>query len=168
MPPNMLAYLDLVRRAENDRHRYEDQLSNILIRLIPNLMMPNFEDDKVQRLDPEMVRMYDRIARDYAVGTQRFQGMANRIGIPAECRVLHLNYSYALSRNPVLITQTAQRLVAGDYAGLHRMLTVVGRDLNEKYATADSELSRLCGEYNVRKSFTIGDNAGGGGSILGF
>ena len=79
-----------------------------------------------------------------------------------------MNYSFALSRNPVLISETAHRLVAGDYAGLHRMLSTVGRDLNEKYATADSELSRLCGEYNVRKSFTIGDNGGGGGAILGF
>ncbi len=168
MPPNILAYLDLVRRAEIDRHRYEDQLSNILLRLIPNLMMPNFDDDKVQGLDPQMVRMYDRIAREYVVGTQRFQGMAGRIGVPADCRVLHLNYSYALSRNPVLITETAHRLVGGDYAGLHRMLSTVGRDLDEKYAAADSELSRLCSEYNVRKSFTIGDNGGGGGSILGF
>ena len=119
-------------------------------------------------IDPQMVRMYDRIAREYVVGTQRFQGMAGRIGVPADCRVLHLNYSYALSRNPVLITETAHRLVGGDYAGLHRMLSTVGRDLDEKYAAADSELSRLCSEYNVRKSFTIGDNGGGGGSILGF
>ena len=169
MPPNILAYLDLVRRAENDRHRYEDRLSNMLMGLIPSLMMPNFEDDKVQRLDPQMVRMYDQIAREYAVGTQRFQMMAGRVGVPADCRVLHLNYSYALSRNPVLITETARRLVGGDYAGLHRMLTTVGRDLDEKYSAADSELNRLCGEYNVRKSFTIGDNGGGGGgSILGF
>ena len=120
------------------------------------------------RLSIAANKPYDQIAREYVVGTQRFQGMAGRIGVPADCRVLHLNYSYALSRNPVLITETAHRLVGGDYAGLHRMLSTVGRDLDEKYAAADSELSRLCGEYNVRKSFTIGDNGGGGGSILGF
>ena len=131
-------------------------------------MMPNFDDDKVQGLDPKMIRMYDQVARDYAVGTQRFQGMANRIGVPADCRALHLNYSYALSRNPVMITETARRLVGGDYAGLHRMLSTVARDLSEKYGTADSELYRICNEYNVQKSFTIGDNGAGGGSILGF
>lgn len=167
MPPDIQRYLDLVRRAEFDRRRYEDQLSNVLLQLIPRLMMPNFEEDNVQALDPRVVAMYNRTAQEYAVGTRRFQVLAGRIGVPAECRVLHANYSYALSRNPALILETARRLVGGDYAGLHRMLGSVGRDLEEKYSAADGELGRICAEYNVRKSFDIG-NGSGGGSIFGF
>jgi hypothetical protein len=168
MPPDILRYLDLVRRAEFDRKRYEDQLSNLLIRLIPSIMMPNFDDDSVQGLDPRMVGMYNRTAQEYAVATRRFQVMAGRIGVPPSCRTLHANYSYALSRNPAIILETGRRLVGGDYAGLHRMLGTVGPDIREKYAVADNELARLCDQYNVRKSFTIGDEGSGGRSIFGF
>jgi hypothetical protein len=169
MPPDILRYLDLVRRAEIDRKRYEDQLSNVLIRLIPSIMLPNFDDNSVQRLDPQLVQMYNRTAQEYGVATRRFQAMAGRVGVPPSCRTLHANYSYALSRNPALIMETGRRLVQGDYAGLHRMLGTAGRDLREKYAVADNELSRLCDHFSVRKSFTIGDEGGGGGgSLFGF
>jgi hypothetical protein len=64
--------------------------------------------------------------------------------------------------------ETARRLVNGDYAGLHRMLRTVGGDLREKYGVADNELAGLCERYNVRKSFTIGDEGSGGRSLFGF
>jgi hypothetical protein len=167
MPEDIRRYLAFLESAEQDRRNYEARLSNIMLGLIPSLMMPNFDSDKVQGLDPQMVQMYNRIAQEYAIGTRRFQLQAQRIGVPASCRVLHLNYSYALSRNPTIIVETARRLVAGDYGGLHQMLATVGADMNQKYSAADFELGRICGQYNMPKPFQIGEGSSGG-SIFGF
>jgi hypothetical protein len=168
MPDDIRRYLAFLQRVEAERKAYEGRLTNLLIRLIPNLMMPNFDEDNVQGLDPRIVQMYDRTAREYAMAGRRFQVAAARIGVPLACRTLHANYSYALSRHPVLIVETAHRLVGGDYAGLHQMLGTVGADVNEKFEAADQELERICDQYNERKPFTIGNPRSGGGSLFGF
>jgi hypothetical protein len=168
MPDDIRRYLAFVQRVEAERKAYEARLSNILIRLIPSLMMPNFDEDHVQGLDPQVVSMYNRTAQEYAMAGRRFQVAAGRIGVPLSCRVLHINYSYALSRNPVIITETARRLVNGDYGGLHQMLGTVGADINQKFDTADSELERICNQYSMRKPFSIGNGPAGGGNLFGF
>jgi hypothetical protein len=167
MPDDIRRYLVFLERVERERRAYEARLSNILIRLIPTLMMPKFDEDSVQGLDPQVVGMYNRTAMEYATAGRRFHAAAVRIGVPPSCRVLHANYAYALNRHPLLINETARRLVNGDYGGLHQMLGAVGADVNEKFATADSELERICDQYNMRKPFTLG-NARSGGSLFGF
>jgi hypothetical protein len=167
MPDDIRRYLAFVQRVEAERKAYEARLSNLLIRLIPSLMMPKFDEDSVQGLDPQLVTMYNRTAQEYAMAGRRFQAAAGRIGVPPSCRVLHLNYSYALSRNPVIILETGRRLVNGDYGGLHQMLGTVGADVNSKFDTADNELERICDQYNMRKPFQIG-NGRTGGSLFGF
>jgi hypothetical protein len=167
MPDDIRRYLAFLQRVETERKGYEARLSNVLLQLIPGLMMPNFDDEHVQALDPRLVAMYNRTAQEYAVAGRRFQVAAGRIGVPPSCRVLHANYSYALSRNPVIIMETAKRLVAGDYGGLHQMLSTVGADINTKFDTADDELARICDQYNMHKPFSIG-NGRAGGSLFGF
>jgi hypothetical protein len=168
MPDDIRRYLAFLQRVEAERKAYEGRLTNLLIRLIPNLMMPNFDDDSVQGLNPQFVQMYDRTAREYAMAGRRFHAAAVRIGIPPACRTLHANYLFAISNHPVLINETARRLVGGDYAGLHQMLGTVAADVNAKFETADQELEQICDQYRERKPFTIGNPRTRGGSLFGF
>src|SRR5207248_1522801 len=116
-----------------------------------------FDEDNVQAPDRQLVARYAVLARQYAQATIRFQAAARQIRVPAACRNLHANYSYALSRNPNLIMQTAQCLSNGNYGGLLQLRGSVGADIGTKFSAADSELARICDQYNVRKPFTIGD-----------
>jgi hypothetical protein len=167
MPEDIRRYLAFLQGVERQRKLFEGQVANQMLTVIPNLMAPNFDADNVQPPDRELVQRYAFLARQYAQATVRFQAAARRIRVPMACRVLHANYSYALSRNPAMIMQTAQCLSSGNFGGLLQLRGSVGADIGSKFATADMELGRICGQYDMRKPFSIGDS-GSGTSLFGF
>jgi hypothetical protein len=164
MPEDIRRYLGFLQGVEAQRKQYEGQLTNQMLAIMPNLLMPNF-DENSQPPDQQMARQFDQMAQQYAQATLRFQAESQKIVVPLACRKLHAHYSTALSMNPRLITETSQRLSRGDYSGLLAMRSQVGRLIDENYRAADAELARICQEYRERKPFDIG-NTGGGPSIL--
>jgi hypothetical protein len=167
MPEDIRRYLALLESWEQQRKMFEGQVANQMLTVIPNLLAPNFDADNVQTPDRELVQRYAYLARRYARATIQFQAEARRIRVPLACRALHANYSYALSRNPTLIMQTAQCLASGNYGGLLQLRGSVGADIGSKFSAADMELGRICGQYNMQKPFSIGDS-GSGSSLFGF
>ncbi len=164
MPEEIRRYLSFLQGVEAQRKQYEAQLTNQMLAAVPNLLMPNF-DENSQPPDQQMVRQFDQMAQQYAQATIRFQAAARQVSVPPACQKLHMYYSTALSLNPRLTQETARRLAAGDYAGLLAMRRDVGKTIEENYRAADDELARTCQQYEVRKTFDIG-NSGGGNSIL--
>jgi hypothetical protein len=164
MPEDIRRYLAFLQSVEAQRKQYEAQLTNQMLKVVPNLMMPNF-DENSQPPDQQMARQYDQMAQQYAQATIRFQAASQRVTVPLDCRKLHAAYSTALSLNPRLILDTSRRLSTGDYSGLRTMRNDVGKTIEDNYKIADDELARICGQYGVRKPFDIG-NGGGGNSIL--
>jgi hypothetical protein len=164
MPEDIRHYLAFLQDVEAQRKQYEAQLTNRMLAVVPNLLMPNF-DENSQPPDQQMVRQYDQMAQQYAQATVRFQAASQQVSVPLACRKLHASYSTALSLNPRLIMETSRRLATGDYTGLLSMRNSIGKTIEENYRTADDELGRICQQYGVRKPFDIG-NTGGGNSIL--
>lgn len=164
MPEDIRRYLAFLQGVETQRKQYEAQLSQQMLAVIPNLMAPDFSEN-AQPPDQQLVRQYDQMARQYSQATIRFQTEAQRVNVPLACRKLHGYYSTALSLNPRLILETAQRLGAGDYAGLLAMRSSIGKTIADNYRAADEELGRICAQYRVPKPFDIG-NSGGGNSVL--
>jgi hypothetical protein len=165
MPDDIRRYLNFLQGVEAQRKTYEGQLTNKMLAVVPNLLMPNFDNENVQPPDQQMVRQYDQMAQEYAQATLRFQAASQQVQVPMACRKLHAYYSTALSMNPRLISETARSLATGNYSGLLSMRGSVGKTIEENYQAADQELANICNQYGVRKSFDIG-NSGGGGDIL--
>jgi hypothetical protein len=154
MPEDIRRYLAFLQDVEAQRKRFEGELTNRMLAMIPNLLMPNFDNENVKPPDQQR----------YAQAANRFQAAAQQIVVPEACRRLHADYSAALSKNPQEIMETAQRLRSGDYSGLLQMRSSVGRTVEDYYRAADDELARICAQYGERKLFDIGN--GGGDSIL--
>lgn len=166
MPEDIRRYLSFLEGVEAQRKQYEGQLTNRMLGMIPNLLMPNFDADNVQPPDQQMVRQYDAMAQEYARATMRFQAASQQIQVPMACRKLHAYYSTALSMNPRLISETARSLQSGNYSGLLSMRGSVGKQIEDNYAAADQELAIICSQYNVRKPFDIGNGSGGNSVLL--
>lgn len=164
MPEDIRRYLAFLQGVEAQRKQYEGQLTNMMLKVVPNLLMPNFNENS-QPPDQELVRQYGQMAQQYSQATVRFQTAAQQVSVPLACRKLHMYYSTALSLNPRLIQETARRLGGGDYTGLLGMRSSIGKTIEDNYRAADDELARICQEFSVRKPFDIG-NTGGGNSIL--
>ena len=166
MPDDIRRYLNFLQGVEAQRKAYEGQLTNKMLAVVPNLLMPNFENENVQPPDQQMVRQYDQLAQDYSQATLRFQSAAQQVGVPMACRKLHAYYSTALSMNPRLISETARSLATGNYSGLLSMRGSVGKTIEENYQAADQELANICNQYGIRKPFDIGSGSGGGDILL--
>jgi hypothetical protein len=164
MPEDIRRYLAFLQGVEAQRKQYEARLTNQMLAAVPNLMAPDFSENS-QPPDQQLVRQYDQMAREYSQATVRFQAESQRVNVPLACRKLHGYYSTALSLNPRLILDTAQRLARGDYAGLLQMRNSIGKTIEDNYRAADDELRRICEQYRVPKSFDIG-NGPGGASVL--
>jgi hypothetical protein len=157
MPDDIRRYLAFLQAVEFDRRAYESQLIATLLQLLPGFMMPNFDDDSVQSLDPRLVNMYNQTARRYYMATRTFEARARRVGVPASCVPLHRYYSYALNRHPFVIDAIGRRLATRDLGGLLQMRGTLGADVDQKFTAADRELRRICDQYDVQKSFELGN-----------
>jgi len=164
MPDDIRRYLGFLQSVELQRKDYEGKLTNKMLAAVPNFMAPDFSNENVQPPDQQLVQQYSQMAQEYANATVRFQTASQRIVVPMACRKLHAYYSTALSLNPRLIYDTANRLRSGDYTGLLGMRNSVGKQIEDNYRAADQELAAICDQYGMRKPFDIGN--GSGGSVL--
>jgi hypothetical protein len=76
MPEDIRRYLRFLEGVEAQRKQYEGQLTNRMLAMIPNLLMPNFDAENVQAPDQQMVRQYNQMAQEYSQATIRFQAAA--------------------------------------------------------------------------------------------
>jgi hypothetical protein len=166
MPEDVRRYLSFLQGVEAQRKDYEGKLTNRMLAVVPNLLMPNFDSENLQPPDQQIVQQYNQLAQEYTQATVRFQAAAQQVGVPMACRKLHGYYSTALSMNPRLISETARSLATGNYSGLLAMRGSVGKQIEDNYQAADQEVATICNQYNVRKSFAIGNNGGGGDVLL--
>ena len=166
MPDDIRRYLSFLQGVEAQRKTYEGQLTNKMLAVVPNLLMPNFDSENLQPPDQQIVRQYDQLAQEYSQATLRFQAASQQVGVPMACRRLHGYYSAALSMNPRLISETARSLATGNYSGLLSMRGSVGKQIEENYQAADQELANICNQYGIRKPFDIGNSSGGGDVLL--
>jgi hypothetical protein len=166
MPEDIRRYLGFLQSVEAQRKDYEGKLTNKMLAAIPNFMAPDFSNENVQPPDQQLVQQYSQMAQEYANATVRFQTASQQIVVPQACRKLHAYYSTALSLNPRLIYDTANRLRSGDYTGLLGMRNSVGKQIEDNYRAADQELASICDQYGMRKPFDIGNGSGGGSVLL--
>jgi hypothetical protein len=166
MPDDIRRYLSFLQGVEAQRKAYEGQLTNKMLAVVPSLLMPNFDSDNVRPPDQQVIGQFRQLAQEYTQATIRFQAAAQQVGVPAACRKLHADYSTALSMNPRTIQQAADSIASGNYSGLLSMRSSVGKNIEDYYRAADQELANICNQYNVRKSFDIGNSSGGGDILL--
>jgi hypothetical protein len=166
MPEDVRRYLSFLQGVEAQRKDYEGKLTNRMLAKIPTLLMPNFDTETVQPPDQEFRQQIDQLVQGYEQATVKFQAAAQQVGVPMACRRLHGYYSTALSMNPRLFSEISRNLATGNYSGLLSMRGSVGKQIEDNYQAADQEVANICNQYNVRKSFDIGNSSGGGDILL--
>lgn len=166
-PPEVVAYLDHLKKVEERRMALKTQEEGALLSIIPHLQVdplkqmldwtdnPDSNKEPGKDTEDKAKQMMDQLSRDWQQLAQFFQS----VQAPDQCATLAAKYYDAL-RDVISTTNDVRSvLVNGDLDKAYAMRGKSGR-IDDKLTAADQELGNVCGRFGLEKSFSIRSDTG--------
>ncbi|MCS7272607.1 MAG: hypothetical protein NZ550_00470 [Fimbriimonadales bacterium] len=163
-PKHIIDWLEHLRRIEQRRQRMERNIAPVMSMLVQAMAaraaaMSGIAQGDIEKAEADYQREREKLRQSYQQRQREWVRLLRdfqSVPPPPECRVLADTYYAGLSQYITTIRQIEQDLVEEDLGGLTGLLGSAQSELDVRFARADEELTRVCEQYGIPKSFSIG------------
>lgn len=164
LPKHIIDWLEHLRRIEQRRQRMERNIAPVMSMLVQAMAaraaaMSGVAQGDIEKAEADYQREREKLRQSYQQRQREWAQLLRdfqSVPPPPECRVLADTYYAGLSQYITTIRQIEQDLVEEDLGGLTGLLGSAQSELDVRFARADEELTRVCEQYGIPKSFSIG------------
>lgn len=161
-PADILAYLEHIRKIEDQRKNMRTDLSPAFDMLKKAYNIQYDAEDEAREKDKKDI---SGGIDSYTDKWQKIVSSFNEVKAPAGCDKLASAYGDALGRYSETMIKIQVALDKGDASALYAMYGNAQSDVDTALAKADEALSTTCKSYGIDKNFSI-DTDKGVGSLL--
>lgn len=166
-PQDVVAYLDHLKKVEDQRMTLKTEEEAALLNIIPHLQVDPLKEildwsDNPEGSKPPEKTTEDKAKeqmKDMSADWQKLAAFFISVPAPEPCKTLATKYYDAL-RDVISTTADLQAiLVSGDVGRAYQMQGKSGR-IDDKLIAADTELNDVCTRYSIDKNFSIQSDTG--------
>lgn len=167
-PADVVAYLDHLKKVEDQRMALKTQEEIALINIIPHLQVDQLKQvldwsDNPEKSAQTTEKTTEDKAKDemkqLSADWQKLAGFFLSVPAPESCQALATRYYDAL-RDVISTTADLQAVLTSGDVGKAYAMQGKSSHIDDKLISADQELGNVCSRYGIDKSFSIKSDTG--------